>query len=42
MACVIIHDMIIEEEKYYELKPIITQPNHVPWRREPMRRALNF
>lgn len=33
MTCVIIHNMIIEDEQDQELEPIITQPNHVPWRR---------
>ena len=39
MACVIMHNMIIEDEGDRKMKLIIAQPNHVPG---PMRRGLNF
>ena len=42
MACVIMHNMIIEDERDQEMEPIIAQPIHVPWRHGPMRRGLNF
>jgi hypothetical protein len=41
MACVIIHNMITEDERYHEMEPIIARSIHVPWRRGPMRRGLN-
>ena len=42
MACVIMHNMIIEDKRDEEMNLIIAQPNHVPWRRGPMRRGLSF
>jgi hypothetical protein len=42
MACVIMHNMIIEDERDQELEPIIAEPINVPWRHGPMRRGLNF
>ena len=42
MACVIMHNMIIEDERDQEMKPIIARPINVLWRHGPMRRGLNF
>ena len=42
MACVITHNMIIEDEREQEMELIIVEPIHVPWRCGPMRRRLNF
>jgi hypothetical protein len=42
MACVIMYNMIIEDERDQQLEPIIAEPINIPWRHELMRRGLNF
>ena len=42
MACVIMHNIIVEDEIGHEMEPIIVKLIHVLWRRRLMRRELNF
>lgn len=42
IAYVIMHNMIMNNERDQEMKPTIVQPKHVSWRHEPIRRGLNL
>ena len=42
MTCVIMHNIIIEDERDQELEPIIADTSNIPWRHGPMRCGLNF
>lgn len=42
MASVIMHKMILEDERHQEVEPLIAEPINVPWRCGPMRFGLNL